>query len=556
MTQIGLRFEARCRRPDDGHLPVRADPRRARALRGRPRRRSARQAPGRAAARAEAAARAASRPARRRASTAARIDFSRARACSPATIRRRCSRSSGARAMHPRQLPCWITHTNARTHEIIRGGLDRSPLFTGVIKGVGPRYCPSIEDKVVRFAERTSRTRSSSSRKASTTHEIYPNGISTSLPFDVQLALVRSMPGCEHAHILRPGYSIEYDYFDPRGLQRDARDQGDRAACSSPARSTARPATRRRPRRGMLAGINAARYAARRRRLVPAARRSVPRRAGRRPDHTRRIRAVPHVHVARRVPAAAARGQRRPAPDRARPQARRRRRRALGRLSRASATRRARARAAQVDVRHAERRCARTTPSACSASRSSASTRSPTCCAGPASPTRALHDAAGRGHAGRPMPIVAEQVEIATKYAGYIDRQQRRGRAAPRARGDAACRPDLDYRQRARAVDRGAAEAQSASARDARPGVAHLGRHAGCDLAAARAPEARLRRRARHDAPRRRRSRSAPHRIGTSPARRRRRCVGRGDVALPRGCAAQARCVSRRCSPNGTGHTT
>src|SRR6266513_1509915 len=109
----------------------------------------------------------------------------------------------GTRDMHPRQLPCWITRTNARTHEIIRGGLDRSPLFTGVIKGVGPRYCPSIEDKVVRFAER----------------EIYPNGISTSLPFDVQLDLVRSMRGCERAEIVRPGYSIEYDYFDPHALK-------------------------------------------------------------------------------------------------------------------------------------------------------------------------------------------------------------------------------------------------------------------------------------------------------------------------------------------------
>jgi tRNA uridine 5-carboxymethylaminomethyl modification enzyme len=124
----------------------------------------------------------------------------------------------GDAAMHPRQLPCWITHTNARTHEIIRGGLDRSPLFTGVIEGVGPRYCPSIEDKVVRFAERDSH-QIFLEPEGLTTDEIYPNGISTSLPFDVQLALVRSMQGCENAHILRPGYSIEYDYFDPRALK-------------------------------------------------------------------------------------------------------------------------------------------------------------------------------------------------------------------------------------------------------------------------------------------------------------------------------------------------
>jgi tRNA uridine 5-carboxymethylaminomethyl modification enzyme len=124
----------------------------------------------------------------------------------------------GERSMHPRQVPCWITHTNARTHDIIRGGLDRSPLYTGIIKGVGPRYCPSIEDKVVRFAERKSH-QIFLEPEGLTTTEIYPNGISTSLPFDVQLALVRSIKGCEHAHVLRPGYSIEYDYFDPRAIK-------------------------------------------------------------------------------------------------------------------------------------------------------------------------------------------------------------------------------------------------------------------------------------------------------------------------------------------------
>jgi tRNA uridine 5-carboxymethylaminomethyl modification enzyme len=125
----------------------------------------------------------------------------------------------GSRDLHPRQVPCWITHTNMRTHDIIRAGLDRSPLFTGVIKGVGPRYCPSIEDKVVRFADRE-RHQIFLEPEGLTTNEIYPNGISTSLPFDVQLALVHTLPGCERAHLLRPGYSIEYDYFDPRGLKR------------------------------------------------------------------------------------------------------------------------------------------------------------------------------------------------------------------------------------------------------------------------------------------------------------------------------------------------
>jgi tRNA uridine 5-carboxymethylaminomethyl modification enzyme len=121
-------------------------------------------------------------------------------------------------SQHPRQVPCWITHTNERTHEIIRSGFDRSPMFTGVIEGVGPRYCPSIEDKVNRFADKDSH-QIFLEPEGLTTHEFYPNGISTSLPFDVQLAAVRSMRGLENAHILRPGYAIEYDYFDPRGLK-------------------------------------------------------------------------------------------------------------------------------------------------------------------------------------------------------------------------------------------------------------------------------------------------------------------------------------------------
>ncbi|MBI1394425.1 MAG: tRNA uridine-5-carboxymethylaminomethyl(34) synthesis enzyme MnmG [Betaproteobacteria bacterium] len=123
----------------------------------------------------------------------------------------------GDRAMHPEQRPCWITHTNERTHEIIRAGLDRSPMFTGVIEGVGPRYCPSIEDKIHRFAEKSGHQVFLEPESLST-NELYPNGISTSLPFDVQLDLVHSIPGLEQAHLTRPGYAIEYDYFDPRGL--------------------------------------------------------------------------------------------------------------------------------------------------------------------------------------------------------------------------------------------------------------------------------------------------------------------------------------------------
>ena len=124
----------------------------------------------------------------------------------------------GNAASHPRQLPCWITHTNAGTHDIIRANLDRSPMYTGVIEGVGPRYCPSIEDKIHRFAGKDSHS-VFLEPEGLTTHELYPNGISTSLPFDVQLAIVRSIKGLENAHILRPGYAIEYDFFDPRNLK-------------------------------------------------------------------------------------------------------------------------------------------------------------------------------------------------------------------------------------------------------------------------------------------------------------------------------------------------
>jgi tRNA uridine 5-carboxymethylaminomethyl modification enzyme len=124
----------------------------------------------------------------------------------------------GRAEQHPKQIDCFITHTNERTHEIIRGALDRSPMFTGVIEGVGPRYCPSVEDKVFRFADKTSH-QIFVEPEGLDTHEIYPNGISTSLPFDVQYELVRSILGFEHAHLTRPGYAIEYDYFDPRDLR-------------------------------------------------------------------------------------------------------------------------------------------------------------------------------------------------------------------------------------------------------------------------------------------------------------------------------------------------
>ena len=164
----------------------------------------------------------------------------------------------GRRDMHPRQLPCWITHTNGRTHEIIRAGLDRSPLFTGVIKSVGPRYCPSIEDKVVRFADRNSH-QIYLEPEGLTTSEIYPNGISTSLPFDVQLELVRSMAGCESAHILRPGYSIEYDYFDPRALKASLETKAI-AGLFFAGQINGTTGYEEAAAQGLLAGLNAARF--------------------------------------------------------------------------------------------------------------------------------------------------------------------------------------------------------------------------------------------------------------------------------------------------------
>ena len=200
-------------------------------------------------------------------------------------------------ADHPKQVSCYITHTNERTHEIIAAAFDRSPLFSGTIEGTGPRYCPSIEDKVVRFADKASH-QVFVEPEGLDTHELYPNGISTSLPFDVQIEYVRSIRGFENAHITRPGYAIEYDFFDPRDLNYSLETRAMRGLYFA-GQINGTTGYEEAAAQGLVAGLNASRAVAGLEPWCPGRGRGVHRCVDRRLDQPRHKRAVPHVHQSR-----------------------------------------------------------------------------------------------------------------------------------------------------------------------------------------------------------------------------------------------------------------
>ena len=367
-------------------------------------------------------------------------------------------------------------------------------MFTGVIEGVGPRYCPSVEDKVVRFADKLSH-QIFIEPEGLDTHEIYPNGISTSLPFDVQQEFVRSIRGFEHAHITRPGYAIEYDFFDPRDLQptletkfvgglvfRGADQRHDRLRGSR----RAGPARRASTRACAVQGRDA---------VVAEAQRCLHRRAGRRPDHARRARAVPHVHEPRRIPAHAARGQRGPAPDAGRSRAGSRRRRALGVLRTQAHRRRRRTRAAAAPRGCAPARTLRRASKRCSARRCSREQRAFELLRRPEVSYDALDAALAprRGRLAR-RRTAGGAGAAAGRRAGEVHAATSIGSTKRSSVSVATRRPCLPA-----AIDYAAVRGLSnevrqkliaASARDARPGRAYSRHDARGGLAAADPPEA------------------------------------------------------------------
>ncbi len=353
----------------------------------------------------------------------------------------------GRESDHPRQLPCHITATTERTHEIIRAATDRSPMFTGKIEGVGPRYCPSVEDKVVRFADKASH-QIFVEPEGLNTHEVYPNGISTSLPYDVQVEFVRTIRGFENAHITRPGYAIEYDFFDPRDLKSSLETKA-LSQLFFAGQINGTTGYEEAAAQGLIAGINAARTARGERGLRPEAQRKLRGRAHRRPGDARHARAVPHVHQPRRTSPAAARGQCRPATHADGPRAGTGRRRALGVLrsqacrqrgaswrdSKPRASRRSTFRPAGSPACWANPRCAMwSAPSICCAGRKWATTMSSSSSA--AAPP--VTDSTPR------RAQIRAQLEVAAKYAGYIERQEEEI-ARQRRNEETRLPEDLDY---------------------------------------------------------------------------------------------------------------
>ena len=375
------------------------------------------------------------------------IDYSQLAAQHSDEPRPRVQLSRPRRAIIRAQLPCHITATTERTHEIIRAATDRSPMFTGKIEGVGPRYCPSVEDKVVRFADKTSH-QIFIEPEGLNTHEVYPNGISTSLPYDVQIEFVRTIRGFENAHITRPGYAIEYDFFDPRDLKSSLETKALRGLFFA-GQINGTTGYEEAAAQGLIAGINAARAARGARGLRAEAQRELRRRAHRRPGDARHARALSHVHQPRRTSPAAARGQCRPAPHA-------RSGRELGLVDderwaffEAKRAGSARELARFRDHAHQGRRHSRRMAGA-----RAGRFRDARCAHGlrPAAPARSRLRPRRRTHrpawrrrtTTRLAPQIRAQLEVAAKYAGYIERQEEEI-ARQRRNEETRLPADLDY---------------------------------------------------------------------------------------------------------------